>query len=39
VLLHRAAVLHNFDLRAGHSGFDARFDVIEEFHLPLRVAF
>jgi hypothetical protein len=31
--------LHNFDLRARHRGFDTRFDLLEEFHLPLRVTF
>ena len=34
MLLRWAAVLHNFDLRTGHRGFDARFDLLERFHVP-----
>src|SRR4029077_3520867 len=32
MLLRRAPVLHNLDLRAGHGHFDPGFDFIERFH-------
>src|SRR6516162_8308656 len=32
MLLGRAAVLHNLDLRARHRGFDPGFDLLERFH-------
>jgi hypothetical protein len=32
MLLRWAAVLHDFDVRTGHTGFDARFDLLESFH-------
>jgi hypothetical protein len=33
MLLSRTAVLDNFGLRAGHSSFDAGFDLLQRFHL------
>src|ERR671923_2621850 len=36
MLLGWTAVLHNFDLRAGHSSFDAGFDLFEGFHRELQ---
>jgi hypothetical protein len=32
MLLRWAAVLHDLDLRAGHGGFDPRFDLLQRFH-------
>jgi len=32
ILLRWARILHDLDIRARHSGFDPRFDLLQTFH-------